>query len=77
MALSSLTGFEISNQLIFIRSLDIALNLASLKIKTEKKKDGYMFEKLASTLGHQMAFWKESCDKLRVNEPETQRLNSS
>lgn len=47
-------------------STDIALNLASFK-----KKDGYMFKKLTSSLGDQMALWKESCDKLSVNEPET------
>lgn len=31
-----------------------------------------MFKKLTSSLGHQMALWKESCDKLSVNEPETE-----
>lgn len=47
---------------------DIALNLVSSRIFF---KDGYMFKQLTSPLGHQMALWKESCDKLSVNEPET------
>ena len=31
-----------------------------------------MFQKLTSFLRHQMAFWKGSCYKLSVNEPETE-----
>lgn len=50
-------------------SSDIALNLANSKKKSFK--DECMFKRLTSSLGHQMALGKESCDKLSVNEPET------